>query len=80
MVALEFGSPCSPRSALFAHDSNCHDQQRVSPFSHDLDLELVGSIGNFWIVAQLLIVENVLNPILFFTRVSRRSLMEAEVT
>ena len=26
VVALEFWSPCPPRSALFAHDSNCHDQ------------------------------------------------------
>ena len=47
VVILEFGSPCSPRSALFAHYLNCHDQQRVSPCSHDFDLELVGSIGNF---------------------------------
>ena len=29
VVVLEFGSPCSPRSALFAHDSNRHDQQRI---------------------------------------------------
>ena len=47
VVVLEFGSPCSPRLPLCAHHLNCHDQQRVSPFSHDLDLELVGSIGNF---------------------------------
>ena len=33
---LAFGSPCSPRSPLFAHDSNCHDQQRVSPFFHEV--------------------------------------------
>ena len=26
VVALEFGSPCPPRSPLFSHDSNCHDQ------------------------------------------------------
>ena len=26
VAALEFGSPCPPRSALFPHDSNCHDQ------------------------------------------------------
>ena len=25
-------------------------KQRVSPFYHDLGLELVGLIGNFWIV------------------------------
>ena len=36
VVALELGSPCSPRSILFAHDSNCHDQQRVSPFFHEV--------------------------------------------
>ena len=36
VVILEFGSPCSPRSALFAHDLNCHDQQRVSPFFHEV--------------------------------------------
>ena len=36
VVTLEFGSPCSPRSALFAHDLNCHDQQRVSPFFHEV--------------------------------------------
>ena len=35
-VALEFGSPCSPRSALFAHDLNRHDQSRISPFSHEV--------------------------------------------
>ena len=26
VVALECGSPGPPRSPLFAHDSNCHDQ------------------------------------------------------
>ena len=26
VVALEFGSPCLPRSPLFSHDSNHHDQ------------------------------------------------------
>ena len=36
VVVLEFGSPCPPRSPLFAHDSNCHDQQRVSPFFHEV--------------------------------------------
>ena len=41
---------------------------------------MVGSIGNFQIVAQLLIAERVLNPILFSTRVAKRSLVEAEVT
>ena len=36
VVPLEFGKPCPPRSPLFAHDSNCHDQQRVSPFFHEV--------------------------------------------
>ena len=36
VVALEFGSPCSPRSTLFVHDSKSHDQQRVSPFFHEV--------------------------------------------
>ena len=26
VVTLEFGSPYPPRSPLFSHDSNCHDQ------------------------------------------------------
>ena len=29
-------------------------KQRVSPFYHDLGLDLVGLIGHFWIVEQLL--------------------------
>ena len=36
VVTLEFGSPCSPRSALFAHDLNRHDWQRVAPISHEM--------------------------------------------
>ena len=36
VVALEFGSPCLPRPPEFSHDSNCHDQLRVSPFSHEV--------------------------------------------
>ena len=36
VVALEFGCPWSPLSPLFAHDSNCHDQQRVTPFFHEV--------------------------------------------
>ena len=36
VVVLEFGGPCSLRSALFVHDLNCHDQQRVSPFLHEV--------------------------------------------
>ena len=62
---------------------SCQLQQRVVPiYRHDLGLELVGSIGNFQKVAQflLLVVEHVLNPILFSTRVSKRSLVVVEVT
>ena len=57
-------------------------KQRFSSFYHDLGLDLVGLIGNFWIVAQLLplVVVHVLNPNLFSSRVSRRSLEEDEVT
>ena len=36
VVVLEFGSPCSPLSTLFAHDPNCHDQQPVSPFLNEV--------------------------------------------
>ena len=41
-------------------------KQRVAPFYHDLGLDLVGLIGNFLIVEQLvpLVVEQLLNPIL----------------
>ena len=41
-------------------------KQRVSPFYHDLGLDLVGLIGNFLIVEQLLplVVQQFLNPIL----------------
>ena len=55
-------------------------KQRVSPFYHDLDL--VGLIGNFLLVEQLLllVVEQLLNPILSSNDVSRKSLVEAEVT
>ena len=31
-VTLDFGSPCSPRSAFIVHDLICRDQKRVSPF------------------------------------------------
>ena len=57
-------------------------KQRVSPFYHDLGLDLVGLIGNFSIVEQLLplVVEQLLNPILSSNHVSRKSLEEAEVT
>ena len=36
VVTLEFGSPCSPRSALFAHDLSRHGLQRVASFDHEL--------------------------------------------
>ena len=58
-------------------------RQRVAPFYHlDLGLDLVGLIGNFWIVEQLvpLVVVQLLNPILSSSHVSRRSLEAAEVT
>ena len=57
-------------------------KQRVSPFYHDLDLGLVGLVGNFLLVEQLLllVVEQLLNPILSSNHVSRKSLEEAEVT
>ena len=57
-------------------------KQRVSPFYHDLDLDLVGLIGNFLLVEQLLllVVEQFLNPILSSSHVSRKFLEEDEVT
>ena len=57
-------------------------QQRVAPFYHDLGLELVGLIGNFEIVVELvhLVVEHFLNPILSSSQCFKRSLEEAEVT
>ena len=53
----------------------------LSPSYHDLGLELLGLIGNFWIVTQLvsLVVEHLLNQILSSNHVSRRSLEEAAV-
>ena len=36
VVSPGIRSPCPPRSPLFSHDSSCHDQQRVSPFSHEV--------------------------------------------
>ena len=36
VVSLEFGSPCSPRSALFAHDLNRHGLQRVAAIYHEV--------------------------------------------
>ena len=38
VVTLEFGSPCSPRSALFAHDLNRHCLQRVASIYHEVFL------------------------------------------
>ena len=32
-----------------------HGKQRVSPFCHNLGLELDGSNGDIWIVAQLVL-------------------------
>ena len=57
-------------------------KQRVSPFYHDLDLGLVGLIGNFLPVEQLLllVVEQLLNPIPSSNHFSRKSFEEAEVT
>ena len=57
-------------------------RQRVSPRYHDLDLDLVGLVGNFLLVEQLplLVVEQLLNPIPSSNHVSRKSLEEAEVT
>ena len=75
---------CPPRSALIARDlarDLRRGKQRVSPFYHDLGLDVVGLIGNFWIVEQIvhLVVEQLLNPILSSSHVSRRSLEEDDV-
>ena len=57
-------------------------KQQVSPFYHDLGLDLVGLIVNFLLVAQLLllVVEQLLSPNLSSSHVSSQSLEEAEVT
>ena len=54
----------------------------ANTFYHDLGLDFVGLIGNFWIVEQLVhsVVEQLLNPILSSSHVSRKSLEEDEVT
>ena len=54
-------------------------KQQVSLFYHDLGLDLVGLIGNFLLVAQLLllVVEQLLNLFLSSSHVSRKSLEEA---
>ena len=49
-------------------------KQRVSPFYHDLGLDLVGLVGNF------LIVEQLLNSILSSSHVSMKSSVVVEVT
>ena len=36
VVALEFGCPCPPCSALFAHDLNRQGLQRVAPIYHEV--------------------------------------------
>ena len=76
---------CQPRSALVARGVARylrHGKQRVSPFYHDLGLDLVGLIGNFWIVEQLvhLVIEQLANPIVSSRHVPRRSFEEDEVT
>ena len=57
-------------------------RERVAPFYHDLGVDFVLLIGNFWIVEQLLhlVVEQLLNPILSSSHVSRKSLDEDELT
>ena len=40
VVVLEFGSLCSPRSALFVHDLNRHGLQRVAPIYHEASTTL----------------------------------------
>ena len=57
-------------------------KQRVFPFYHDLGLDLVGLIENFLLVEQLLllVVEQLLNPNLLSSHVSRKSMEEAKVT
>ena len=74
-----FWSRCQPRLPLSAH---LVSKQRVSPFYHALGLDLVGLIGNFLLVEQLLflVVEQLLNPILSSNHVSRKFLEEAEAT
>ena len=45
----------SPENGMLLARDWFHGKQRVSPFYHDLGLHLVGLVGNFWIVAQLLL-------------------------
>ena len=55
---------------------------KVAPIFHELDLELVGLVGQFLLDKQLprLVVEQLPNPILFSIRASMRSLVVVEVT
>ena len=67
----------------FPENGTCFlSKQRVSPFYHDLDLGLVGSVGKLLLVQQLplLVVEQLLKPILSSSHVTRKSLEEDEVT
>ena len=72
------------KGTFFFHLARSLDRsrQRVAPFYHDLGLDLVGSIGNFWTAAQLHnpVVEQLLKPILSFRPVLRRSWEEDDVT
>ena len=56
-------------------------KQQVSPFYHDLGLDLVGFVGNFLLVEQLLllVVEQLLDPIPSSNHFSRKSSEAVEV-
>ena len=62
-----FRSPGNGTFFLHLARDWCHGKQRVSPFYHDLGLDLVGLIGDFWIVEQLLhlVVEQLLNQFFY---------------
>ena len=75
----------------FPENGTCFlSKQRVSPFYHDLDLGLVGLVGNLLLVEQLLllvveqflllVVEQLSNPIPLSIRGVMRYLAEVEVT
>ena len=57
-------------------------KEQVSSFYHDLDLDLIGLIGNLLFVAQLLflVVQQLLNPNVLPNHVPRKSLEKAAVT
>ena len=61
--------------------SSLRANKGVSPFYHDLGLDLVGLIGNFWFVEQVLplVVEQLLKPTLSSSHVSRKSSEAVEV-